>query len=439
MSITYLYSSNILDILPKVSQIIALQYDCISEESEYYGLCEDAIKKFPYVDFHTKEHKPGTIKLAGNQKGQRKILGMFFCYRRYYFSDPQISTDKTQLNKSNSDTLENRLMWLETCLTKVAKIKKLKSIVFPEYIGCDSDLLRPEWTKYEKLLLNFAKDNSHIKVLISSKRSEPIDNKNIKEIIEIENIVSTPTISYPVNLPWCNDNKLENIIKLFSPKLVETGWNNFFQYAGIKDIIVNLDKKLERDYNNKINIFPSPDKVFNALFLTPLSNIKVCIVGLDPYQTPGAAMGLAFSHTDAFGKIQPSLNNIYKEMESCGFKPNYDSGNLTKWSSQGVFLINTALTVQEDKSNSHTKHWKDFTKELLMYISNKCEHIVVILWGKAAQEQSVCFNQIKHKLLMSPHPSPYSASTGFFGSKPFIKANNHLKAWNIKEIDWNLI
>lgn len=226
---------------------------------------------------------------------------------------------------------------------------------------------------------------------------------------------------------------------MYSPKLIETGWNNFFQSEKINKIIVDIDKKLARDYNSDVAICPSPDKVFSALFLTPLANIKVCIIGQDPYQVPGAAMGLAFSHTDAYNKIQPSLQNIYKELENCGFKSNDSSGNLTEWAERGVFLINTALTVQQGNSNSHSKHWTKFTEELLRYISNSCDHIVVFMWGKEAQKYSVYFNQIKHKLLMSPHPSGYSANTGFFGNKHFTKANAQLKLWGIKEIDWNLM
>lgn len=182
MSISYLYNSDILKLSSKTAQIIALRYNCVDEDSNTYeGLIESAAELYPYAIFHPSKdtkYKPGTIKILGNEKGQRKILAMFFCYRKYYFSDGIISNEKS----ANDDTLENRAMWLKECLLKIARIKGLKSIAFPGYMGCDNDLLRSEWKKHETLLIEFAKDNPTIKVVICFSGDEPNEKEKENKI-----------------------------------------------------------------------------------------------------------------------------------------------------------------------------------------------------------------------------------------------------------------
>jgi uracil-DNA glycosylase len=213
-------------------------------------------------------------------------------------------------------------------------------------------------------------------------------------------------------------------------------WSIFF--SNNDKIIKEIDNKLIQNYKNNITIYPKSTEVFNAFLLTSLKSMKVCIIGQDPYPNE-AAMGLAFSHKSDNRKVQPSLKNIYKELLDEGFKIDPTSGDLTKWAKQGIFLINTSLTVEKGRANSHCKYWKDFTKELFKYISSDCDHLVVIMWGKQAESYKGLFDQTKHKFIISAHPSPLSASKGFFGSKPFTKTNELLKGWDIKEVDWNLM
>jgi uracil-DNA glycosylase len=219
--------------------------------------------------------------------------------------------------------------------------------------------------------------------------------------------------------------------------LKETSWCSFFE--GTLPIIKKIDEKLIADYNDNITIYPKPNEVFNAMLYSPLADMKVCIIGQDCYHTPGAAMGLAFSHNDNYKKIQPSLKNIYKELIAEGYKVNTKSGNLVKWAEQGVFLINTALTVKKDEANSHCEYWREFTIELFKYISKECNHLVVIMWGNQAKSYKKYFDKTKHQFIISAHPSPLSATRGFFGSKPFTQTNKYLELWNMNPIDWNLI
>lgn len=223
------------------------------------------------------------------------------------------------------------------------------------------------------------------------------------------------------------------------------GWKEFFTQEKVIKAIDIISKQIETD-EKKIKVFPPKDLVYNALDSCTPSGIKCIIIGQDPYHTSGAAMGLAFSHFLNREKIQPSLMNIYKEMESEGLKVNWKSGDLTKWADQGVFLINTALTVRKGEARSHLKIWSSFTKYLFEYISKKVNKVVLICWGVSAQSFIPYFEKIPKKyVIASSHPSPFSANVSgtsagpsFFGSKPFSRTNNKLKEWGRKPINWNL-
>lgn len=309
--------------------------------------------------------------------------------------------------------VENYEESVELCLKKTTKIKNLKSIAFPE------KLLLQKGINFEEILQKFVNtvNDNNIKVYI------------LKETMKIlgETTISDTT---PIHLSFGN---LLGQIEIW--KNNKSGWSPFF-VDRIKDgIIPELNKFLQ---NEKCTIFPEPNKIFNAMVTTKLIDIKVIIIGQDPYHTPGAAMGLAFSHEDGHKKIQPSLKNIYKEVIACGYKVNPKSGDLSKWANQGVFLINTALTVQQGKPNSHSKEWVKFTEKLFSFINEKVKHSVVIMWGNHAQSYEKYFDSSRHKIMKSAHPSPFSANSGFFGSKPFIICNEQLKIWGMKEIDWNL-
>ena len=194
---------------------------------------------------------------------------------------------------------------------------------------------------------------------------------------------------------------------------------------------------IKNEYNNKI-IYPQYDNIFEALKLTPYNKVKVVIVGQDPYHGEGEAHGLSFSVLDGI-KLPPSLKNIYKELEDdLNIKPCL-SGNLTKWAKEGVLMLNSTLTVVKDTPNSHSKlGWSLFTDYIIKKLNTKEEPVVFILWGNYARSKKEFITNPKHLIIESAHPSPFSARSGFFGSKPFSKTNNFLIENNLKPIDWNL-
>ena len=204
-----------------------------------------------------------------------------------------------------------------------------------------------------------------------------------------------------------------------------------------KEYMLNLKKKLLELKNKKIIFYPQGDKIFNAFNLTPLNNVKVVILGQDPYHGPNQAHGLCFSVPQSV-KPPPSLVNIFKELESdTGKKRNYHDGNLEHWARQGVFLLNTTLTVEKSKPLSHRDYgWSEFTDRVISLISNKLDNIVFILWGSFAQSKKQLIDSNKHLILTAPHPSPLSAHRGFFGSKPFSKTNNFLHSKQIDMVKW---
>ena len=190
-------------------------------------------------------------------------------------------------------------------------------------------------------------------------------------------------------------------------------------------------------YDKEI-IYPPKNLIFNALKLTPYKNVKVVIVGQDPYHGEGEAHGLSFSVQKGV-KIPPSLLNIYKELyDDLNIKP-AKYGDLTKWAKEGVLLLNASLTVKKDCPNSHAKiGWQPLTDYIIRKLNTKETPIVFILWGKFAQSKKVYITNPKHLIIESSHHSPYSANNSFFGSKPFSKTNNFLKKNNIQPIDWTL-
>jgi uracil-DNA glycosylase len=186
-------------------------------------------------------------------------------------------------------------------------------------------------------------------------------------------------------------------------------------------------------------IYPPGSLIFNAFTQTPFNNVKVVILGQDPYHGPGQAHGLCFSVQDGI-QPPPSLLNIYKEIESdmgVGMPPNY--GNLSKWAQQGVLLINAFLTVRANEAASHSKiGWENFTNAVIRKISEEKKGVVFLLWGKFAQEKQSLIDETKHYVLKAAHPSPLSAYNGFFGCKHFSKTNELLLQQGLEPIDWKL-
>ena len=197
-------------------------------------------------------------------------------------------------------------------------------------------------------------------------------------------------------------------------------------------------------YNNilslyeKKTIFPEKDNIFNALKLTDYNNVKVVIMGQDPYHGIGEAHGLSFSVQKGI-KIPPSLQNIYKELENDLQIPPKNHGDLSGWAKQGVLLLNAVLTVEKDKASSHKGYgWELFTDYIIKLLNEYPDPIVFILWGNFAREKKKYITNKKHLIIESAHPSPFSAYSGFFGSKPFSRANAFLIKNKKEPIDWSL-
>lgn len=209
--------------------------------------------------------------------------------------------------------------------------------------------------------------------------------------------------------------------------------NIVWQSNGFKKFL----KIVEHEYETK-TIFPPKNYIFNALKLTPYTNTKVVIVGQDPYHGEGEAHGLSFSVQKGV-KIPPSLQNIYKELKDDLNIPIAHTGDLTKWGKEGVLMLNAVLTVEKDHSASHRNlGWELLTDYIIKILNQKDEPVVFILWGNFAKEKAKFITNPQHLIITSPHPSPFSARSGFFGSKPFSKTNNFLRQHNLKEIDWQI-
>lgn len=211
-------------------------------------------------------------------------------------------------------------------------------------------------------------------------------------------------------------------------------WKEFLDSEFQKPYFKELSDFLTKEYENK-TIFPKKQQVFSA-FTTDLNEIKVVILGQDPYHTPGAAHGLAFS-VPPTEKIPPSLINIYKEIDNDIGSHKNRTGCLKSWQEQGVLLLNNVLTVEAHKAGSHRgRGWETFTQATIEYLNENKEHLVFILWGRDARSKKPLIDITKHLILESAHPSPLSAYNGFFGSKPFSKTNHQLEKWQKSKIDW---
>ena len=216
---------------------------------------------------------------------------------------------------------------------------------------------------------------------------------------------------------------------------IESSWQEALKDEFTKPYFKNLTEKIKDAYLEEV-VYPHPKNIFNAFAFCPFDQVKVVILGQDPYHGTGQAHGLSFSVPDGI-KIPPSLQNIYKELKSDIGKEIPPSGNLEHWAKQGVLLLNATLTVRAGEAGSHQDlGWETFTDTIIKTISDQKERVVFILWGKYAQAKINLINQNKHLVLTAPHPSPFSAYTGFFGSKPFSKTNEYLEKYGLKKIEW---
>ena len=219
---------------------------------------------------------------------------------------------------------------------------------------------------------------------------------------------------------------------------INNDWLDALKEEFKKPYYKKLFETVNEEYRTR-QIFPPADDIFNALHFTPLSEVKVLILGQDPYHNEHQAHGLSFSVLPDQKEIPPSLQNIYKELQDdLGCKiPN--NGYLKKWADQGVLLLNTVLTVRAHQANSHQgRGWEQFTDAIIQAVNAQDRPIVYMLWGRPAQSKIPMLTNPKHLILKAPHPSPLSAYRGFFGCRHFSQANQFLKEHGIEPIDWQI-
>lgn len=217
---------------------------------------------------------------------------------------------------------------------------------------------------------------------------------------------------------------------------LEDSWKEKLKGEFEKPYFQKLTDFVRSEYREK-TVYPNPKNIFRAFELCPLNSTKVVILGQDPYHGEGQANGLSFA-VESGVRPPPSLQNIFKEIESDIGKPLIHSdGDLSRWAKQGVLLLNATLTVHAKMAGSHQgKGWEEFTDAVIRVLSEDREHIVFILWGNYAKTKGAHINRTKHLVIESPHPSPFSAYSGFFGSQPFSKTNDYLIKHGIVPIDW---
>ena len=217
---------------------------------------------------------------------------------------------------------------------------------------------------------------------------------------------------------------------------IEPSWANHLKEEFNKSYFMDLAAFVKKEYQEG-TVYPAPKNIFRAFDLCPFESVKVVILGQDPYHGVRQANGLAFA-VDEQTAIPPSLKNIFKEIASDMGKPLvHTDGNLSRWATQGVLLLNATLTVRADTAGSHQEHgWESFTDAVIRALSDEREHLIFLLWGNYAKAKGAHIDRTKHLVLEAPHPSPFSASSGFFGCKHFSRANEYLVSHGQIPIDW---
>lgn len=216
---------------------------------------------------------------------------------------------------------------------------------------------------------------------------------------------------------------------------LEPSWKEALEDEFGQEYFYNLAAFVKKEYTSA-TVYPPPKFVFKAFELTPFNKVKVVILGQDPYHGPGQANGLCFAVNPGV-TLPPSLQNIFKELESDVGPVKNKTGDLERWAAQGVLLLNATLTVRARTPGSHqNRGWEQFTDAIIKALNDKREHVVFILWGNYARGKGAHIDRSKHCVIESPHPSPFAAHSGFFGSKPFSKTNAYLKKHGQSPIDW---
>lgn len=217
---------------------------------------------------------------------------------------------------------------------------------------------------------------------------------------------------------------------------IESGWKSRLGEEFDKEYFLKLVEFVRSEYHNT-TVYPPGSLIFNAFNLCPFDEVKAVIIGQDPYHGPGQAHGLCFSVRTGV-EFPPSLVNIFKEIENDLGIVRPGSGDLTRWAEQGVLLLNATLTVRARQAGSHqNRGWEQFTDSAIRMLNNDKEHLVFFLWGAYAQKKGLAIDRSKHLVLESVHPSPLSASRGFFGNRHFSRCNDYLQKHDIKPVDWS--
>ncbi len=216
---------------------------------------------------------------------------------------------------------------------------------------------------------------------------------------------------------------------------IETSWKAKLTDEFSQPYFKTLTDFVREEYQ-KTTVYPPPANIFNAFTHTPFEAVRVVLLGQDPYHGPGQAHGLCFSVPEGI-RQPPSLQNIFKEIQTDVGTAIPTSGNLERWADQGVFLLNATLTVRASQAGSHqNKGWETFTDAVIKKLSDEKEHLVFLLWGNYARQKAALIDKTKHLILEAPHPSPFSAHSGFFGCKHFSKTNTYLIEQGFKPIQW---
>ncbi|GHA57789.1 uracil-DNA glycosylase [Pontibacter akesuensis] len=216
---------------------------------------------------------------------------------------------------------------------------------------------------------------------------------------------------------------------------IEESWQNVLQDEFEKPYFKELVSFVKDEYTTQ-KVYPAGNQIFNAFQMCPFDEVKVVILGQDPYHGPNQANGLAFSVSDKV-RTPPSLLNIFKEIKSDLGKDMPATGNLERWAQQGVLLLNATLTVRAGNAGSHQKKgWEEFTDAVVQQVNELKEHVVFMLWGAYAQKKGAFIDERKHLVLIAAHPSPFAADRGFFGTKHFSKANKYLQEHGKEPIEW---
>lgn len=248
-------------------------------------------------------------------------------------------------------------------------------------------------------------------------------------------LIVSPFSLKPIYVGKTNDQQVSDLE--FTEKIFRNDWGRLLAGEFTKSYFMKLQYFLEEECKTR-TIYPPKTEIFNALHYTPYKDVKAVILGQDPYHGPNQAHGLSFSVKPEVD-IPPSLKNIFKELNNdlgC-FIPN--NGYLVKWAEEGVLLLNTVLTVRKGQAHSHKgKGWEFFTDRIITLLNEREKPVIFVLWGRPAQMKQKLITNDKHFVITSPHPSPLSASKGFFGSRPFSRINKILQELGEKEIDWQI-